>query len=143
MGESAAEAEEMVAGADVGGGGSSNGSGVVEIDEDLHSRQLAVYGRETMRQLFASNVLISGLNGLGAEIGACSFFYFCLVVRLMFSCVSLWFGNTIVNIQYNSMYTGWIAGLQNTAGTVACNGYMGSNWASKKADSLRHLCSNV
>ncbi|XP_066352310.1 ubiquitin-activating enzyme E1 3-like [Miscanthus floridulus] len=58
----------MVAGADVGGGGSSNGSGVVEIDEDLHSRQLAVYGRETMRQLFASNVLISGLNGLGAEI---------------------------------------------------------------------------
>ncbi|KAJ4816933.1 ubiquitin-activating enzyme 1 [Rhynchospora pubera] len=38
------------------------------IDEDLHSRQLAVYGRETMRRLFASNVLISGLNGLGAEI---------------------------------------------------------------------------
>ncbi|KAK8921758.1 Ubiquitin-activating enzyme E1 1 [Platanthera zijinensis] len=39
-----------------------------EIDEDLHSRQLAVYGRETMRRLFASNVLVSGLNGLGAEI---------------------------------------------------------------------------
>ncbi|WVZ56606.1 hypothetical protein U9M48_007104 [Paspalum notatum var. saurae] len=60
----------MVAGEDVGGaaGGSSNGSGVVEIDEDLHSRQLAVYGRETMRRLFAANVLISGLNGLGAEI---------------------------------------------------------------------------
>ncbi|CAI0424166.1 unnamed protein product [Linum tenue] len=38
------------------------------IDEDLHSRQLAVYGRETMRRLFASNVLISGMNGLGAEI---------------------------------------------------------------------------
>nr|XP_043607335.1 ubiquitin-activating enzyme E1 1-like isoform X2 [Erigeron canadensis] len=38
------------------------------IDEDLHSRQLAVYGRETMRRLFASNVLISGLQGLGAEI---------------------------------------------------------------------------
>jgi hypothetical protein len=75
VGNSAAEAEEMVAGADVGGGGSSNGSGVVEIDEDLHSRQLAVYGRETMRQLFASNVLISGLNGLGAEIGACPFLF--------------------------------------------------------------------
>ncbi|KAH9607533.1 hypothetical protein KSS87_017463 [Heliosperma pusillum] len=39
-----------------------------EIDEDLHSRQLAVYGRETMRRLFASNVLVSGLQGLGAEI---------------------------------------------------------------------------
>ncbi|XWS74385.1 hypothetical protein CRYUN_Cryun02cG0210700 [Craigia yunnanensis] len=39
-----------------------------EIDEDLHSRQLAVYGRETMRRLFASNILISGMQGLGAEI---------------------------------------------------------------------------
>ncbi|VAH89914.1 unnamed protein product [Triticum turgidum subsp. durum] len=55
----------MVAGEPVGGG--SNGNGVAEIDEDLHSRQLAVYGRETMRLLFASNVLVSGLNGLGAE----------------------------------------------------------------------------
>ncbi|XVF46203.1 hypothetical protein PTKIN_Ptkin03bG0008700 [Pterospermum kingtungense] len=39
-----------------------------DIDEDLHSRQLAVYGRETMRRLFVSNVLISGMQGLGAEI---------------------------------------------------------------------------
>ncbi|CAA2969374.1 ubiquitin-activating enzyme E1 1-like isoform X2 [Olea europaea subsp. europaea] len=39
-----------------------------DIDEDLHSRQLAVYGRETMRRLFASNILVSGLQGLGAEI---------------------------------------------------------------------------
>ncbi|KAK7385562.1 hypothetical protein VNO78_31285 [Psophocarpus tetragonolobus] len=39
-----------------------------EIDEDLHSRQLAVYGRETMRRLFASSVLISGMQGLGVEI---------------------------------------------------------------------------
>ncbi|KAG7949413.1 hypothetical protein I3843_13G061600 [Carya illinoinensis] len=38
------------------------------IDEDLHSRQLAVYGRETMRRLFASNILISGMQGLGSEI---------------------------------------------------------------------------
>ncbi|CAH2069943.1 unnamed protein product [Thlaspi arvense] len=28
-----------------------------------------MYGREMMRRLFASNVLISGMNGLGAEIG--------------------------------------------------------------------------
>ncbi|KAK7300899.1 hypothetical protein RJT34_11750 [Clitoria ternatea] len=39
-----------------------------EIDEDLHSRQLAVYGRETMRRLFGSNVLVSGIQGLGVEI---------------------------------------------------------------------------
>ncbi|KAL3654890.1 E1 ubiquitin-activating protein [Castilleja foliolosa] len=60
------------------GGGSVNGTNGVgngkapigdgEIDEDLHSRQLAVYGRETMRRLFASNILISGVQGLGAEI---------------------------------------------------------------------------
>ncbi|MCI34141.1 ubiquitin-activating enzyme E1 1-like [Trifolium medium] len=40
-----------------------------EIDEDLHSRQLAVYGRETMRRLFGANVLVSGMQGLGVEIG--------------------------------------------------------------------------
>ena len=72
IGEPAVGAEAMVAGEEVSGGGSGNGSGVAEIDEDLHSRQLAVYGREAMRRLFASNVLISGLNGLGAEIGACA-----------------------------------------------------------------------
>jgi len=44
-------------------------SNAQEIDEDLHSRQLAVYGRETMRRLFASSVLVSGMRGLGAEIG--------------------------------------------------------------------------
>lgn len=50
--------------------GDSNPS---EIDEDLHSRQLAVYGRETMRRLFASSVLVSGMQGLGVEIGNCFF----------------------------------------------------------------------
>ncbi|PIN13927.1 hypothetical protein CDL12_13447 [Handroanthus impetiginosus] len=39
-----------------------------DIDEDLHSRQLAVYGRETMWRLFASNILVSGMQGLGTEI---------------------------------------------------------------------------
>ena len=41
----------------------------MEIDEDLHSRQLAVYGRESMRRMAASNVLIVGALGLGVEIG--------------------------------------------------------------------------
>ncbi|PKA51884.1 Ubiquitin-activating enzyme E1 1 [Apostasia shenzhenica] len=49
-------------------GQQANGKSPMEIDEDLHSRQLAVYGRETMRRLFASSVLVSGLQGLGVEI---------------------------------------------------------------------------
>lgn len=40
-----------------------------DIDEDLHSRQLAVYGRDSMRRLAASQVLILGANGLGVEVG--------------------------------------------------------------------------
>lgn len=63
-----------------------------EIDEDLHSRQLAVYGRETMKRLFGSNVLVSGLQGLGAEIGTCSpgallvemvFYFFLLIISFL------------------------------------------------------------
>jgi ubiquitin-activating enzyme E1 len=42
----------------------------VDIDEDLHSRQLAVYGRESMRRLAETSVLIIGLGGLGVEVGA-------------------------------------------------------------------------
>jgi hypothetical protein len=109
VGESAV-AEEMVPRSDVGGGGSSNASGVVEIDEDLHSRQLAVYGRETMRQLFASNVLISGLNGLGAEIGVCLTFFlkFCNTFNV-FMCILMVRRN---NIQYTVVFIQvecWIA----------------------------------
>lgn len=46
-------------------------TGDMEIDENLHSRQLAVYGRDVMKRMAASSVLISGANGLGVEIGAC------------------------------------------------------------------------
>ena len=49
----------------------NNGSGDAnqhEIDEDLHSRQLAVYGRDTMRKMASAHVLVSGLKGLGVEI---------------------------------------------------------------------------
>ena len=41
----------------------------MDIDEDLHSRQLAVYGRESMRRMAGAKVLIIGLKGLGAEVG--------------------------------------------------------------------------
>ncbi len=40
-----------------------------EIDEDLHSRQLAVYGRDSMRRLAASQVLVLGATGLSVEVG--------------------------------------------------------------------------
>lgn len=49
--------------------GAANGGTVdLEIDENLHSRQLAVYGREVMKRMATSSVLISGANGLGVEI---------------------------------------------------------------------------
>lgn len=45
------------------------------IDESLYSRQLYVLGREAMQRMVASNVLIIGLKGLGAEIGVCRYGY--------------------------------------------------------------------
>lgn len=56
-----------------GGQGSSsidmakNGT-VDDIDESLYSRQLYVLGHEAMRKMAHSNVLISGMRGLGVEI---------------------------------------------------------------------------
>ena len=41
---------------------------MADLDEDLQSRQLAVYGRESMQRLRKADVLISGLGGLGAEV---------------------------------------------------------------------------
>ncbi len=38
------------------------------IDEGLYSRQLYVLGHEAMHRMQASNVLISGMGGLGVEI---------------------------------------------------------------------------
>lgn len=63
-------------GGGVGGGGggsgssSSSGSGrtPTEIDEGLYSRQLYVLGHDAMRRMASSDVLISGLGGLGVEI---------------------------------------------------------------------------
>ena len=43
----------------------------MELDENLHSRQIAVYGREVMKRMAASSVLVSGANGTGVEIGGC------------------------------------------------------------------------
>ncbi|EDO33332.1 predicted protein [Nematostella vectensis] len=40
----------------------------MDIDEGLYSRQLYVLGHEAMKKMAVSNVLISGLRGLGVEI---------------------------------------------------------------------------
>lgn len=45
-------------------------AGVNVIDEDLHSRQLAVYGKESMKRMANASVLVIGLKGLGVEVGA-------------------------------------------------------------------------
>ncbi len=44
-------------------------AGMEEIDEGLYSRQLYVLGHDAMRKMGATNVLISGMKGLGVEIG--------------------------------------------------------------------------
>ncbi|XP_066961014.1 ubiquitin-like modifier-activating enzyme 1 isoform X2 [Macrobrachium rosenbergii] len=45
----------------------ANGSGQ-DIDESLYSRQLYVLGHDAMRRMASSDVLISGLGGLGVEV---------------------------------------------------------------------------
>lgn len=62
----------------------SNGEADGQIDEQLHSRQLAVYGRDTMRRLAGANVFISGMKGLGLEIGALNVSQ--LLLLLFFCC---------------------------------------------------------
>ena len=47
---------------------SQNGTSDTEIDESLYSRQLYVLGHEAMKKMANSNVLISGMKGLGIEI---------------------------------------------------------------------------
>lgn len=43
-------------------------NGKEEIDESLYSRQLYVLGHDAMRRMAHSNILISGMKGLGIEI---------------------------------------------------------------------------
>ena len=41
-----------------------------QIDESLYSRQQIMLGEEAMKRMAKSSVLISGLGGLGTEIGS-------------------------------------------------------------------------
>lgn len=47
-------------------GSGTNGAG--DIDESLYSRQLYVLGADAMRRMASSDILLSGLNGIGVEI---------------------------------------------------------------------------
>lgn len=48
---------------------SQQAQGAADIDEGLYSRQLYVLGHDAMRKMGTANVLISGMKGLGVEIG--------------------------------------------------------------------------
>lgn len=54
----------------------------VKIDEDLHSRQLAVYGKESMKRMANASVLIIGLKGLGVEVGVLVPLHCCTALML-------------------------------------------------------------
>jgi len=56
------------AAADKAANGSSEAANNKEIDESLYSRQLYVLGHEAMKKMQSSDVLISGMGGLGVEI---------------------------------------------------------------------------
>ncbi|CAD7088673.1 unnamed protein product [Hermetia illucens] len=47
---------------------SSGANSAAEIDEALYSRQLYVLGHDAMRRMATSDVLVSGLGGLGVEV---------------------------------------------------------------------------
>lgn len=64
-GESAAVQSVSQAFADMAKNGSNHNE---EIDEGLYSRQLYVLGHDAMRRMATSDVLISGLGGLGVEV---------------------------------------------------------------------------
>ena len=63
-----------------------------DIDEDLHSRQLAVYGRGAMRRMAESNILICGLGGLGVETGA--------VCSLQSSAANFWLRSAVLDASF-------------------------------------------
>lgn len=62
------EEEERQAQEEQDKGGNMTKEVAMDIDEDLHSRQLAVYGRESMRRMASAKILVVGLRGLGAEV---------------------------------------------------------------------------
>jgi len=54
---------------DMSSNGTSNGNATnAAIDEGLYSRQLYVLGHDAMKRMGVSNILVSGMSGLGVEI---------------------------------------------------------------------------
>lgn len=60
--------ESVSTSSEMANNGSTSHSASQEIDEGLYSRQLYVLGHDAMRRMASSDVLISGLGGLGVEI---------------------------------------------------------------------------
>lgn len=60
--------ENLVNSAGMAKNGSKMSQVLSDIDEGLYSRQLYVLGHDAMRRMASSDVLISGLGGLGVEI---------------------------------------------------------------------------
>ncbi len=46
----------------------------VEIDESLYSRQEIMLGKAAMQKMAVSSVFVSGIGGLGVEIGSQTLF---------------------------------------------------------------------
>ncbi|XP_022652731.1 ubiquitin-like modifier-activating enzyme 1 isoform X2 [Varroa destructor] len=65
---SSQQGDSMASSGTENGRGRSNSKNGTDIDEGLYSRQLYVLGHEAMRRMQSSDVLISGLGGLGVEI---------------------------------------------------------------------------
>ena len=62
----------------------------MQLDEDAQSRQIAVYGREALLTLGTAKVLISGVNGLGVEIGAALSFLLRRLPRWRLGAAAAW-----------------------------------------------------
>lgn len=64
----AGSVENLLENASMAKNGSKSLNVQSEIDEGLYSRQLYVLGHDAMRRMASSDVLISGLGGLGVEV---------------------------------------------------------------------------
>lgn len=60
----------------------------IEIAESLYSRQLIMLGEEAMKKMAGSTVFLSGLGGLGVEIGEIFSFHNTLISFIEISVIS-------------------------------------------------------
>ncbi|GJU46826.1 ubiquitin-activating enzyme E1 1-like protein [Tanacetum coccineum] len=110
---------------------------VQDIDEDFHSRQLAVYGHETMRKLFGANVLISGMQALSAKTGR-RISNMVATKKTTIDRVATWKPTTVL-----CMVSGYKANNYSLRSAIHANGTeeeLQSHRASKKGISTERVC---